>query len=98
MVYYKSGEDEMALSVRLDPRTERLVERLARKRRQTKSEVIRDALGVLAEQEKGSDKKKRPYELVAHLIGSVRGGPPDLSERTGEKFAQLLQEKRKRRP
>jgi Ribbon-helix-helix protein, copG family len=90
-------KDSMALSVRLDPGTERLVERLARKRKQTKSEVIRDALGVLAEQEKGLDGKKRPYELIAHLIGCVRGGPRDLSVRTGEKFAQLLAEKRKRR-
>ena len=87
----------MALSVRLDPGTERLVERLARKRRQTKSEVIRDALGVLAEQDKPGDGKKRPYDLVAHLIGCVRGGPPDLSLRTGEKFARLLAERRPRR-
>lgn len=87
----------MALSVRLDPGTERLVERLARKRRQTKSEVIRDALGMLAEQEKGAEKKKRPYDVVAHLIGCVRGGPRDLSVRTGEKFARLLLEKKKRR-
>ena len=87
----------MALSVRLDPGMERLVQRLARKRKQTKSEVIRDALGVLAEQEKGGSGKKRPYDLVAHLIGCVRGGPRDLSTRTGEKFARLLMEKRKKR-
>ncbi len=87
----------MALSVRLDPGTERLVERLARKRKQTKSEVIRDALGVLAQQEKGTDGKKRPYDLVAHLIGCVRGGPRDLSVRAGEKFARLLMERRKSR-
>jgi Arc/MetJ-type ribon-helix-helix transcriptional regulator len=74
-----------------------LVERLARKRRQTKSEVIRDALGMLAEQEKGAEKKKRPYDVVAHLIGCVRGGPRDLSVRTGEKFARVLLEKKKRR-
>ena len=83
----------MALSVRLDPGTERLVERLARKRKQTKSEVIRDALGVLAEQEKGSDGKKRPYDLIAHLIGCVDSGGANLSQRTGEKFAKLLREK-----
>jgi hypothetical protein len=74
-----------------------LVERLARKRKQTKSEVIRDALGALAEQEKGSGEKKRPYDLVAHLIGCVRGGPRDLSVRTGEKFARLLAEKKRKR-
>jgi len=87
----------MALSVRLDLRTEKLVERLARQRGQTKSEVIRDALGMLAEQEKGADGKKRPYDLIAHLIGCVRGGPPDLSLRTGEKFARLLTERKRRR-
>jgi hypothetical protein len=87
----------MALSVRLDPGTEKLVERLARQRGQTKSEVIRDALGMLAEQERGSDGKERPYDLVAHLIGCVRGGPADLSVRTGEKFARLLTERKKRR-
>ena len=87
----------MAISVRLDPGTERLVERLARQRKQTKSEVIRDALGMLARQEEGADGKKSPYERVAHLIGCVRGGPADLSVRTGEKFAQLLRERTKRR-
>jgi len=35
----------MPLSVRLDQKTESLVGRLARKRRQTKSEVMRDAIG-----------------------------------------------------
>lgn len=87
----------MPLSVRLEPGAERLVERLARERGQTKSEVIRDALGMLAEQERGTDGKKRPYHLIAHLIGCVRGGPPDLSVRTGEKFARLLMERRKKR-
>ena len=87
----------MPLSVRLDASTEQLVERLARKRRQTKSEVVRDAIGMLAQQEKGSNEKKRPYDLIAHLIGCVRGGPPDLSVRTGEKFKQLLIGRRKRR-
>jgi hypothetical protein len=88
----------MPLSVRLDPPTEKLVKRLARERGQTKSEVIREAIGILAHQEPGSDGKKRPYELVAHLIGCVRGGPPDLSIRTGEKFRQLLMRRRKKRP
>ena len=41
----------MPLSVRLDQKTESLIGRLARRRQQTKSEVIRDAIGVLAKQE-----------------------------------------------
>ena len=88
----------MPLAVRLDAKTESLIGRLARKRRQTKSEVIRDAIGALAEQATNGSRKKRPYELVAHLIGCVKGGPRDLSIRTGEKFRQMrVARKSKRR-
>ena len=81
----------MPLSVRLDARTESLIGRLARKRRQTKCTVIRDAIGTLAKQEEEQGAgKKRPYDRFAHLIGSVKGGPRDLSVRTGEKFRQML--------
>jgi len=87
----------MPLSVRLDARTESLIGRLARKRRQTKSAVIRDAIGALAKQEEQGAGKKRPYDLVAHLIGCVKGGPRDLSMRTGEKFRQMLVERSRKR-
>lgn len=87
----------MPLSVRLDAKTEALIGRLARKRRQTKSEVIRDAIGILAKDETDANGKKRPYDLVAHLIGCVKGGPPDLSVRTGEKFYQILVDRKKKR-
>ena len=80
----------MPLSVRLDQKTESLIGRLARRRRQTKSEVIRDAIGVLAKQEEKGAAKKRPYDLVAHLIGCVKGGPRDLSVDTGRKFHEKL--------
>ena len=53
---------------------------------------LRDALAVLAEQEKGLDGKKRPYDLISHLIGCVDSGGADLSERTGENFGRLLRE------
>jgi len=83
----------MPLSVRLDARTEALIGRLARKRRQTKSEVIRDAIGVLAKQEEKGAEKKRPYDLVAHLIGCVKGGPRNLSVDAGRKFHEMLVER-----
>jgi hypothetical protein len=83
----------MPLSVRLDARTESLIGRLARERRQTKSAVIRDAIGALAKQEEQGAGKKRPYDLVAHLIGCVDSGGANLSQNTGERFAKLLREK-----
>jgi Arc/MetJ-type ribon-helix-helix transcriptional regulator len=72
-------------SVRLDPETERVLEELARSKSVSKSEVLRQAIELLA-----SQVRKAPYDRVADLIGSVRGGPPDLSEETGKRFRQLL--------
>ena len=87
----------MPVSVRLDAKTESLIGRLARKRGQTKSEVIRDAIGVLANQEDKGAKKKRPYDLVAHLIGCVTGGPRNLSVDAGKKFHDMLIERARKR-
>lgn len=80
----------MPVSVRLDSKTESLIGRLARKRRQSKSEVIRDAIAVLAEKEENGGENKRPYDRVAHLIGCVKGGPKDLSVDAGKKFRDML--------
>lgn len=81
----------MPLTVRVDPKTERLIQRLARKRGRSKSEVIRDAIGILAKCAQEQEQAERPYDAVRDLIGSVRGGPSDLSERAGERFRKMLQ-------
>jgi Arc/MetJ-type ribon-helix-helix transcriptional regulator len=75
-------------SVRLDPETERALAQLARSRSVSKSEVVRQAIELLASQE-----RQAPFDRVADLIGSVRGGPPDLSEDTGTRFRQLLEKR-----
>lgn len=80
----------MAISVRLDPKTESLVSRLARRKGRTKSGVIREALVALSRAEEETEARTSPYEAIAHLIGCARGGPKDLSERTGEKLRKLL--------
>lgn len=87
----------MPLTVRVDTKTERLIERLARKRGSTKSEVVREAIGVLARQEaEARNKAERPYETIRDLIGIVQGGPANLSVQTGWHFRQLLIAKRRR--
>ncbi len=78
----------MPISVRLDPKTESLVNRLASRTGRTKSEIIREALRALSRAE--GEARTSPYEAIAHLIGCARGGPEDLSERTGEKLRKLL--------
>ncbi len=84
----------MATSIRLTPELERLVSRLARKRKQTKSEVIRSALAGLAQEEERASLAATPYAAMKHLIGCASGGPADLSQRTGEKFRAVLRRKR----
>ncbi|BFU96877.1 MAG: hypothetical protein NTNFB02_35990 [Nitrospira sp.] len=86
----------MPLTVRVDAKTERLLQRLARKRGRTKSEVIRDAIGVLAKQVETQEATQRPYEKLRDLIGSVQGGPSDLSGRAGEAFRDMLSARRRR--
>ena len=80
----------MPTTVRLDPETESMIKRLARKTGRTKSQVIRDAIRVLAKSEDGGKATGGPYEAFSHVIGCASGGPADLSERTGEKFSKLL--------
>ncbi|MBV8203310.1 MAG: CopG family transcriptional regulator [Acidobacteria bacterium] len=75
----------MPTSVRLDPETKRTLEQLARRRSASKSEVLRQAIELLAAQDQAA-----PFDRVADLIGSIRGGPPNLSEQTGKRFRQLL--------
>ena len=75
----------MPTSVRLDPKTRRALDRLAKSKSKTKSEIVREAIELLAERE-----TQRPYDQVSDLIGCVSGGPPDLSEDTGGKLRELL--------
>jgi len=79
------------LSVRIDPEMAELVARIARQTGRTKSEVVREALETLrARLARGA--VKPPTKTMAHLIGCWDSGGARLSERTGERFARLLQE------
>jgi hypothetical protein len=51
---------------------------------------LRQAIELLAAQDQES-----PFDRVADLIGSIRGGPPDLSEQTGKRLRQLLADRQK---
>jgi hypothetical protein len=73
----------------MDRETERALEQLARSRSVSKSEVMRQAIELLASQE-----RQAPYARVADLIGCVRGGPSDLSEKTGKRFHQVLEDRK----
>jgi len=86
----------MPLTVRVDVKTERMLQQLAHKQGRTKSEIIRDAIGVFAKEVETKDALVHPYENVRDLIGSVKGGPTDLSKKTGENFRQALVDRRRK--
>lgn len=86
----------MPLSVRVDRRTEALLKRLARQKGRTKSDVVREAIDAMARHAAESEKAQHPWETAEDLIGCVKGGPPDLSVKTGQGFRHMLHEKRSR--
>jgi hypothetical protein len=79
------------LNVRIDSEMAAFLERVARQTGRTKSEVVRNALEALVA--RGARRAATPpAETMANLIGCWDSGGARLSERTGERFAQLLQE------
>lgn len=52
---------------------------------------------MLAKQQEKGTEKKRPYDLVAHLIGCVKGGPRNLSIDAGKKFHEMLVDRARKR-
>jgi hypothetical protein len=80
----------MPTSIHLDPATDRSLELVDKRCSMSKSALVRRAIEDLLARE-----ELTPYERVADLVGSVSGGPQDLSERTGEKLRALLAERRK---
>jgi hypothetical protein len=83
------------VNIRIDADTAALLKRIARERGMTKAEVVRQALAALREKS-ASSAGPRPYDRIAHLIGSWHSGGMNLSERTSKKFARLLKERRRR--
>lgn len=82
------------ISIRLDDKTRRTISRIARAKGRSQSEIVREAIQAFVRDDAS---EVRPYDQWKDVIGIIKGGPPDLSERTGEKFTRLLLERRKRR-
>lgn len=85
----------MIMTVRLKPETRKLLDRLARSEGVSRSEVVRQSIEALARERSGQG-GDQPYEALKHLIGRVRGGPANLSERTGARFREQLRRKKAR--
>ncbi len=79
-------------TVRLDVPTEATLKRLAAQRGQTKSEVIRDAISRLADEE---PRRPSAYQRLRPFVGIVDSGGSQLSTETGRRFRELLEERRR---
>lgn len=77
----------MALSVRLDPDLEALVEQEARRLGVTKSEFVKDAL----ERTLG---RKNPSALLDKVRSGAKSGNPDMSQSVSENMKSKLRAKR----
>ena len=85
----------MPFSIRLDPETQALIERMARSRGQTRSSVVREAVARYAA---AKDDTRTLYERMKPFVGTVRSdGTAPLSEETGKRFADLVQTKARTR-
>jgi len=79
------------VTVRLDAETDRLVRRLAKRAKVSRSEIIRMALHRFTEDEHGHGLTEGSVlERVADLIGSHHSGHGRLSEQTGRRVRALL--------
>ena len=90
----------MALTVRLTPKTERALNALARRRRQTRSDVVREAIEQYASAPSDLDAhRQEPYHQWADVLGVVRMRRRSPEKTTGELFTDLVARRaRARRP
>jgi metal-responsive CopG/Arc/MetJ family transcriptional regulator len=85
----------MPLTVRLDAKTERLLNTLAKRRKQSRSDVVREALASYgAEQDVTA---RRPYDAWVDVIGIVSLGARDPDRTTGEQTIGIVREKARAR-
>lgn len=80
-------------TVRLDPTTRATLERLAERRGQSRSEVIRDAISRLAGEER--EGTMSAFELLQPFAGIADSGGRQLSRESGRRFREKLEEKRR---
>ena len=87
----------MSLTVRLSPKTERALNAMAKRRRLSRSDVVREALELYASGEDRGVRADRPYDAWLDVIGAVALGARDVERTTGEQFAAIVTEKARAR-
>jgi hypothetical protein len=84
------------MAIRLDARTREELTRVARRRRETVSAAMRQAIALLIEQDKEA-LVSEPYLAIADLVGTVDGGDARRSSGGGRRVAAMLQARQRSR-
>ena len=84
----------MAPPGRLTPRDERILNGLAKRRRLSRSDVVREALARYESLGSDEDGGGRPYDAWVDVIGLIDLGVRDFERTTGEQFTALLRRRR----
>jgi hypothetical protein len=83
----------MPLSVRLNSRTERALNALAKRRRQSRSDLVREALEHYTATSEVDGNEPGPYDAWADVIGVVRTDGRDHKKTTGQLFTEMVERK-----
>jgi len=83
----------MALTVRLNPKTERTLNALSRRLRQSRSDVVREALAHYGAAEGNVPGSPRPYDAWLDVIGVIDQGARRQGRTTGEQFTDIVRRK-----
>ena len=88
----------MPLTVRLNAKTERTLNALAKRKRLSRSEVVREALARYgASDERNGDTDGGPYGAWFDVIGVVKLGARDPRRTTGEQLSAIVREQARAR-
>jgi hypothetical protein len=85
------------LTVRLNTRTERTLNALAKRKRLSRSEVVREALAHYGASEGKGETDGGPYGAWLDVIGVVKLGVRDPKRTTGEQLIAIVQEQARAR-
>ena len=87
----------MPMTVRLSAKMERAVSALARRRRQTRSDVVREALEHYTTTNGADASRGRPYDAWVDVIGVISIGARERGRTTGEQFTAIVRAKARAR-
>ena len=87
----------MALTVRLTPKIERVLDQLARRRGQTRSDLVREALDHYSVTQAAVGEGDSALAAWVDVIGIIDSGQQTGSRSTGERYADVVRKKAKDR-